>query len=88
MYLTATRPDLMYVVSLIARFMEAPTVLHQQAVKRVFRYLKGTAELRIFYKRGEEESLLAYSDSDYASDLDGRKSTSGYVFKLSSGVVA
>lgn len=88
MYLTATRPDLMYVVSLIARFMEAPTVLHQQAVKRVFRYLKGTTELGILYRKGGEGSLFAYSDSDYAGDLDGRKSTSGYVFKMSSGAVA
>ncbi|XP_062020877.1 secreted RxLR effector protein 161-like [Rosa rugosa] len=88
MYLTATRPDLMYVVSLISRFMEAPTELHQQAIKRIFRYLKGTAELGIFYKRGGEESLVAFSDSDYAGDLGDRKSTSGYVFKLSSGAVA
>ena len=88
MYLTVTRPDLMYLVSLIPRFMEAPTVLHQQAVKRVFRYLKGTTELGILYRKGGEESLLAYSDSDYAGDLDSRKSTSGYVFKMSSGAVA
>lgn len=64
MYLNATRPDLAYVLSLIIRFMERPTKLHQQAIKRVMRYLKGTAELGIFYKRGEEK-LIAYSDSDY-----------------------
>ncbi|XP_050369275.1 uncharacterized mitochondrial protein AtMg00810-like [Argentina anserina] len=87
MYLTATRPNLMYVVNLIARFMEVPTVLHQQALKRVFRYLKRTTELGILYKKGGEESLFAYSDSDYAGDLDGRKSTC-YVFKMSSGAVA
>ncbi|XP_022863817.1 uncharacterized protein LOC111383865 [Olea europaea var. sylvestris] len=75
-------------LSLIACFMEAPTVLHQQAVKRVFRYLKGTTELGILYKKEGEESLLAYSYSDYAGDLDGRKSTSGYVFKMSSAAVA
>ncbi|XP_015579967.1 uncharacterized mitochondrial protein AtMg00810-like [Ricinus communis] len=51
MYLTATRPDLMYVVSLVARFVEAPTTMHQQAVKRVLRYLRGTTELGLFYKR-------------------------------------
>ncbi|XP_024171543.1 uncharacterized mitochondrial protein AtMg00810-like [Rosa chinensis] len=88
MYLTATRLDLMYVVSLISRFMEAPTELHQQAVKRIFRYLKGTAEMGIFYKRGGEESLVTFSDSDYVGDLGDRKSTSGYMFKLSSGAVA
>nr|DAD19456.1 TPA_asm: hypothetical protein HUJ06_020919 [Nelumbo nucifera] len=88
MYMTATRPDLAYVVSLISRFMERPTELHQQAVKRVLRYLKGTTELGIFYKRGGEEKLVAYSDSDYAGDVEDRKSTSGYVFLLSSGAVA
>jgi hypothetical protein len=87
MYLNATRPDLAYVLSLISRFMERPTKLHQQAIKRVMRYLKGTAELGIFYKRGEEK-LMAYSDSDYARDIDDRKSTSGYVFLLGSGAVA
>jgi hypothetical protein len=87
MYLNATRPDLAYVLSLISRFMERPTKLHQQAIKRVLRYLKGTAELGIFYKRGEEK-LMAYSDSDYAGDIDDRKSTSGYVFLLGSGAVA
>lgn len=50
--------------------------------------MKGTTELGILYKKGGEESLFAYSDSDYAGDLDGRKSTSGYVFKMSSGAVA
>ncbi|XP_050232866.1 secreted RxLR effector protein 161-like [Mercurialis annua] len=88
MYLTATRPDLAFVVSLISRYMERPTELHQQAVKRVLRYIKGTTELGIFYKRGGEEKLVAYSDSDYAGDVEDRKSTSGYVFLLSSGVVA
>jgi hypothetical protein len=99
MYLTATRPDLAYVVSLISRFMERPTSLHYEAVKRVFRYLKGTTELGIFYKRGGEEKLvgykrggeeklIGYSDSDYAGDVEDRKSTSGYVFLLSSGAVA
>jgi hypothetical protein len=68
--------------------MERPTELHQQAVKRVLCYIKGTTELGIFYKRGEEEKLVAYSDSDYTGDTEDRKSTSGYPFLLSSGAVA
>ncbi|XP_050878448.1 uncharacterized mitochondrial protein AtMg00810-like [Lathyrus oleraceus] len=70
MYLTATRPDLMYVLSLVARFMEAPTTMHQQAVKRVLRYIRGTTELGMFYKRESEENLVAFCDSDYAGDLE------------------
>ena len=88
MYLTATRPDLAFVVSLISRFMERPTELHQQAVKRVLRYIKGTTELGISYQRGEEEKLAAYTDNNYAGDTEDQKSTSGYAFLLSSGVVA
>ena len=88
MYLTATRPDLAFVVSLVSRFMERPTELHQQAVKRVLRYIKGTTELGISYQKGGEEKLAAYTDSNYAGDTEDRKSTSGYAFLLSSGAVA
>ncbi|XP_048615912.1 secreted RxLR effector protein 161-like [Brassica napus] len=88
MYLTATRPDLMFVVSLISRFMSNPTQLHLAAVKRIMKYLKGTLEYGIWYKRGEESELIAYTDSDYAGDIDDSKSTSGYVFLMSGGAVA
>ena len=88
MYLTATRPDMMFVVSLISRYMENPTELHLQAAKRVLRYLKGTTEFGIFYKKGGDDELAAYTNSDYAGDLEDRKSTSDYVFLLSSGAVS
>uniref|UniRef100_A0A2N9FP23 Integrase catalytic domain-containing protein n=1 Tax=Fagus sylvatica TaxID=28930 RepID=A0A2N9FP23_FAGSY len=88
MYLTATRPDLMYVVSLISRFMASPTELHLQACKRVLRYLKGTVDLGVFYRKEGNGELMAYTDSDYAGDVDDRKSTSGYVFLLSEGAVS
>lgn len=88
MYLAATRPDLMYVLSLISRFMSCPTELHMQAVKRVLRYLNGTINLGILYKRNGNEKLEAYTDSDYAGDMDDRRSTSGYVFMLSTGAVS
>ncbi|KAJ6855707.1 Integrase catalytic domain-containing protein [Populus alba x Populus x berolinensis] len=88
MYLTATRPDMMFVVSLISRYMENPTELHLQVAKRVLRYLKGTLDFGIFYKKGGNNDLVAYTDSDYAGDLGDRKSTSGYVFLLSSGTIS
>uniref|UniRef100_A0A6N2LT56 Reverse transcriptase Ty1/copia-type domain-containing protein n=1 Tax=Salix viminalis TaxID=40686 RepID=A0A6N2LT56_SALVM len=88
MYLTATRPDLMYSVCLISRYMERPTELHLQVAKRILRYLKGTAELGIAYKRGKEETLIGFADSAYAGDIDDRKSTSGYIFMLGTGVVS
>ncbi|RVW64797.1 Retrovirus-related Pol polyprotein from transposon TNT 1-94 [Vitis vinifera] len=88
MYLTTTRPDMMFVVSLISRYMENPTELHLQAAKRVLRYLQGTTEFGIFYRKGGDDELVTYTDSDHAGDLDERKSTSGYVFLLSSGAIS
>ncbi|GJS93535.1 retrovirus-related pol polyprotein from transposon TNT 1-94 [Tanacetum coccineum] len=90
MYLTGTRPDIMFVVSMLSRYMEHPTEMHFQAAKRVLRYIKGTMGLGILYKKGgkKDGNLVAYTDSDYARDLDDRKSTSGYVFLLNSGVVS
>lgn len=88
MYLTATRPDMMFVVSLISRYMARPTELHMQAAKRALRYLKGTVNLGIFYKKGGTEELLAFTDSDYAGDAEDSKSTSGYVFLLSNGAIS
>lgn len=87
MYLTVTRPDMMYVVCLLSRFMAKPREEHMLAAKRALRYLKGTLELGIFYKRGAELKVEAYTDSDYAGDVDDRKSTSGYVFLLSGAAV-
>ncbi|CAI0432185.1 unnamed protein product [Linum tenue] len=79
----------MYSVCLLSRFMESPTRQHLLAVKRILRYLKGTAVYGIWYKRFEEEDqLLGYTDSDYAGDLDDRKSTSGYVFFLAGGAIS
>lgn len=73
MYLTATRPDLMFVVSLITRYMGQPTELHLQTTKKVLRYLRGTTNLGIFYKKGGNDKLVAFIDSDYAGDLEDRK---------------
>ena len=88
MYLTATRPDLMFIVSLISRYMERPTESHLLAAKRALRYIKGTVSLGMFYKTGGSEKLVGYTDSDYAGDQDDRKSTSGYVFLMSSGAIS
>jgi hypothetical protein len=82
MYLAATRPDLMYVLSSINRFMNCPTELHMNDVKRVHIYLKGTVDLGIMHKRNGIEKPEAYTDCGYTGDLDDRKSTFEYVFML------
>jgi hypothetical protein len=68
--------------------MSNQTEVHLQAAKRILRYLKGTINYGIFYKKNENKQLIAYTDSDYAGDLTDRKSTSGYVFMLSGGAVS
>ncbi|CAJ2635972.1 unnamed protein product [Trifolium pratense] len=89
MYLLATRPDLAFSVCLVARYMDRPTELHLAAVKRILRYLKGTINLGILYQRNQGElKLQGWTDSDYAGDLDDRKSTSGYVFMYGNGPIS
>ncbi|MCH81234.1 hypothetical protein A2U01_0002018 [Trifolium medium] len=93
MYLLATRLDLAFSVCLVARFMERPTEMHIAAIKRILRYLRGTVGFGIMYKRSKKKSiaelkLQGWTDSDYAGDLDDRKSTSGYVFMLGNAAVS
>ncbi|XP_047309984.1 uncharacterized mitochondrial protein AtMg00810-like [Impatiens glandulifera] len=76
-----------YVDDLI--FTDCPTELHHNVAKRALRYLKGTYDYGILYtKKGGDIKLESYTDSDYASDLDDRKSTSRYIFQLCSDVVS
>ena len=88
MYLIATRPDIMHSVSVISRYMECPTEIHLLAAKRILRYLQGTKEFGLFYKKGEKSELFGFTDSDYAGGQDDRRSTSGYVFMLGTGAVS
>ncbi|KAD3641836.1 hypothetical protein E3N88_31060 [Mikania micrantha] len=88
MYLTVSRPDLMYVVSLLSRFMADPKKEHLEAAKRVLRYIKQTLNYGLKYNTGGNGSLLIYTDSNYARDLEDRKSTSGYVCLLSGAAIS
>ncbi|GKA98506.1 retrovirus-related pol polyprotein from transposon TNT 1-94 [Tanacetum coccineum] len=77
LYLTASRPDIMFSVCLCARFQEAPKTSHLEAVKRIFRYIKGTMHLGLWYPKGTGIETVVYADSDHAGDYVDRKSTSG-----------
>ncbi|GKB26812.1 hypothetical protein Tco_0866213, partial [Tanacetum coccineum] len=77
MYLTASRPDIMFVVCICARFQVTPKVSHLHAVKRIFRYLKGQPKLGLWYLKDSQFDLEAYTDSDYAGASFGKKSTTG-----------
>ncbi|GJS17764.1 putative ribonuclease H-like domain-containing protein [Tanacetum coccineum] len=75
MYLTASRPDIMFVVCACARFQVTPKVSHLHAVKRIFRYLKGQPKLGLWYTRDSPFNLEAFSNSDYTRASLDRKST-------------
>ncbi|GKA48677.1 putative ribonuclease H-like domain-containing protein, partial [Tanacetum coccineum] len=77
MYLTASRPDIMFAVCACARFQVTPKISHLHAVKRIFRYLKGQPKLGLWYPRDSPFDLEAFSDSDYAGASLDRKSTTG-----------
>eukprot|EP00253_Pinus_taeda_P018080 PITA_18080 len=88
MYLTTTRPDIMFVVSLISRFMERPKEAYWQAAKRSLRYVKGTKRFGILYNVSEHSDLVGYTDSVWDGSVDDRKSTSGCVFHMGSGAIS
>ncbi|CAM8909298.1 unnamed protein product [Rhodiola kirilowii] len=78
LYLTASRPDILFSVCLCARFQADPRETHVKVVKRILRYLKRTDDLCLFYPRGGELRLEAYTDADYAGCCKtDRKSASG-----------
>jgi hypothetical protein len=87
LYLTHTRPDLSFVVGLVARYMQTPHESHWKAAKRILRYVRGTVQFGIHYSSGGTPLLVGFTDSDWAGDPDDQKSTAGYVFSLGSGPV-
>ncbi|KAJ1256479.1 hypothetical protein BS78_K014500 [Paspalum vaginatum] len=77
LYLTATGPDIQFAVCLCARFQASPRTSHSQAMKHIFRYLKYTPELGVWFSSDSMLSLKGYSDADFAGCWLERKSTSG-----------
>ena len=83
-----TRPDITYAVSNVSRFCTNPTQQHWTAVKRIMRYLKGTSNHGLIYSKKYSKSCVGFSDADWAGDVNDRKSTSGYLFKISGAPVS
>ncbi|KAK8933646.1 hypothetical protein KSP39_PZI015791 [Platanthera zijinensis] len=77
LYLTASRPDIMYATCVCARYQACPKESHYTAVKRILRYLKGTPNLGLWYPRNRDFQLTGYSDADFAGCREDRKSTTG-----------
>lgn len=82
LYVTSSRPDAMQEVGLVARFQANPKEAHVLAIKWIFRYLKGTTKFGLWYPKGNELTLVVYTDADWERSIDDRKSTSGATLYL------
>lgn len=82
-----SRPDIAYAVGIVSRYLDKYDDQHWNAVKKIMRYLSRTKNLGIMYSKRENLNLIGFSDSDYAADMDTRRSTSGYIFKLANGPI-
>ncbi|GJY69464.1 hypothetical protein Tco_0472446 [Tanacetum coccineum] len=88
MYLTSSRPDLVQAVCYCARYQARPTQKHLKEVKRIFKYLKGTINMGLWYLKDSGFELTAFSDADHAGCIDTRKSTSGGIQFLGDKLVS
>ncbi|GKB31503.1 retrovirus-related pol polyprotein from transposon TNT 1-94 [Tanacetum coccineum] len=88
MYLTSSRPDLVQAVCYCARYQARPTEKHLKEVKRIFRYLKGTINMGLWYPKDSGFELTAFSDADHVGCIDTRKSTSGGIQFLGDKLVS
>ncbi|XP_073133492.1 secreted RxLR effector protein 161-like [Henckelia pumila] len=88
--MVSTRMEIAYGMGLVSRFMSKPSREHSQTVKWLLRYLKGKTNLKFVYSANTWISceVVGYCDSDYAADLDKRRSLSGYVFTVGENVVS
>ncbi|GJY58817.1 hypothetical protein Tco_0458709 [Tanacetum coccineum] len=88
LYLTASRPDLQFAICMCARYQARPTEKHLNAVKRIFRYLKGTVHQGLWYPKDSSFALTAFADADHAGCQDTRRSTSGSIQLLGDRLVS
>ena len=83
----ATRPDIAQAAGVVSKFNASNTEAHSTAVKRIFRYLKGTIDNCIKYEKSTDNSLVGFSNADWAGDINNRHSTTGNVFMMSRAAV-
>lgn len=86
-YLTYTRPNISFAVNYLSRLMQEPKTCHWKATKQILRYIHGTMDNGLDYKKNDL-FFSGYTDANYAESIDDRRSTSGYVFFLGSGPIS
>jgi histone deacetylase 1/2 len=87
-YLTLTRPDIAFSVNKVCQFLHAPTTVHRAAVKRILRYIKQNTQLGLNIHRSMSTLVSAFSDADWAGNVDDRKSTGGFAVFIGSNLVS
>ncbi|XP_074336147.1 secreted RxLR effector protein 161-like [Apium graveolens] len=88
-YLVNTRPDIGFSVGIVSRYMERPTILHMNAVKRILRYVKRTVQYGLIYARNSGNNVATgFSDNDLGGMSNDRRSTSGFVYYLNDSLIS
>ena len=88
LYVKATRLDVMQVAGLVTRFQSDPKETHVTVVKGIFRYLKSTMEYGLWYPKGQDFTLKAFTDANWVGSVDDKKITSGAAFFLGNCLVS
>jgi hypothetical protein len=83
-----TRPDLAYPISVLSQHMANPSMEHWMAVKRIFRYLQGSLQMKLQFGATSSKEVLGYYDADWGGDLEDRRSTIGFVFMMGGGAIS
>ncbi|CAB3236781.1 unnamed protein product [Arctia plantaginis] len=86
--MVGTRPDIAYAVGVASRKLDNPSNQDVTKVKRILRYLKGTTNWGLTYRRNSDKKLMCFSDSDHGGDLETGRSTSGMVCMYAGGIIA
>jgi histone deacetylase 1/2 len=87
-YLTLTRPDISFAVNKVCQYLSQPTDAHWEAVKRILRYVKGTLQVGLQIRRSLASIISIFTDADWASCVDDRRSTSGFAVFVGSNIIS
>ncbi|XP_057972626.1 secreted RxLR effector protein 161-like [Malania oleifera] len=85
---TCTRPDISFAIGMLGRYQSNLGMIHWKAAKKVLRYLQGTKDHKLMYRRSSHLEVVGYSNSDFVGCVDTRKSTFGYVYLLAGGAIS
>jgi histone deacetylase 1/2 len=86
--LTLTRPDISFAVNKVCQFLSQPTDVHCESVKRILRYVKGTLDTRLLFRKSTSTGTSVFTDADWAGCVDDRRSTGGYTIFVGPNLIS